>query len=197
MTGAGSARWLVFDYGEVICAPTDALPGMSARLGVPVAEFESAYWAHRDDYDRGATDLDYWQAVGSAVGVDVDRATADELTQLDITGWSRLDPETVELLDACAQAGSSLALLSNAPVSFAQFAERQPWARRFRERVFSGNVGMAKPDAEIFELLVTKLGVDPHDCLFLDDRPVNVDGARAAGLRAELWQGAQHARTLL
>lgn len=197
MTETTPVPWVVFDYGEVVCLRTEALPDMAARLGVSETEFERAYWAHRDAYDRGASDGDYWQAVAATVGVDIDHATVTTLTELDINGWSQLDPSAVELLDHCARAGSSLALLSNAPVSFAQFAERQPWAQRFHQRVFSGNVGMAKPDAEIFGVLLATLGADPSDCLFLDDRQANVDGARAAGLRAELWRGAEHARSLL
>lgn len=188
-------HWVVFDYGRVLCAPTTAIPGLAGRLGVPRQDFELAYWAHRNAYDRGATDLDYWQAIGDTVGVDVDRETAAELTALDIEGWSRLEPASLALLEDLADAGAALALLSNAPVSFARFAERQPWARHFRELVFSGDVGMAKPEAEIFELLVARLGAEAGDCLFFDDKEANVAGARAAGLRAHRWLGADEART--
>ncbi|RBM12966.1 HAD family hydrolase [Prauserella sp. PE36] len=182
-------RWLVFDYGEVICTRTTALPALADRMGVPLAEFEAAYWAGRDAYDRGASDLEFWRTVGDATGVDVNEPLSAELTELDIAGWAQVSPATLELLQSLAEAGTALALLSNAPVSFARFAERQPWTRHFRELLFSGDVGLAKPDAEIFELLVSRLDAEPGDCLFLDDRQVNVDGARAAGLRAQLWQG--------
>ena len=46
-------------------------------------------------------------------------------------------------------------------------------------------------------LLVERLGCAPGDCLFFDDRQANVDAARAAGLRAELWPGADAAVSLL
>ncbi|MFF5985603.1 HAD-IA family hydrolase [Prauserella flavalba] len=182
-------RWLVFDYGEVICTRTTALPTLAERLGVPLAEFEPAYWAGRDAYDRGASDLEFWCTVGDAVGVGVSEPLSAELTELDIEGWAQVSPATLELVESLAEAGAALALLSNAPVSFARFAERQPWTRHFRELMFSGDVGLAKPDAEIFELLVSRLDAKPGDCLFFDDRQVNVDGARAAGLQAQLWQG--------
>ncbi|PXY31468.1 HAD family hydrolase [Prauserella muralis] len=184
-----TTRWLVFDYGEVLCSRTEAIPKLAARMGVPAETFEPAYWACRDAYDRGASDALYWQAVGATVGVDVDTVLSDELTRLDIEGWSHVEPSTVELLEALAEAGSALALLSNAPVSFARFAERQPWARHFRELVFSGDLGIAKPDSAIFEVLLARLGADPADCLFFDDKQANVDGARAAGLRAHRWLG--------
>ncbi|NIJ14923.1 putative hydrolase of the HAD superfamily [Saccharomonospora amisosensis] len=193
MTG----RWVVFDYGEVLCSRTTALPVLARRLNVPEEDFRRAYWAHRDAYDRGASDTDYWQAVGDTVGVDVDDATVTELTRIDIHGWSRIEPSSVRLLRTLSGAGSPLALLSNAPASFASFAGRQPWAQHFRLRLFSGELRMAKPDAEIFELLLSRLDCDPGECVFLDDRETNVAAARAAGLRAHIWRGAEAARALL
>ncbi|GAA5163536.1 MULTISPECIES: HAD family hydrolase [Amycolatopsis] len=185
--------WYVFDYGEVICGRTDALPELAATLGADLAEFEPHYWAHRDAYDRGASDLEYWGAVGEALGVPVDESTSDTLTRIDIEGWSRLDPASLELVTSLAESGASLALLSNAPSSFARFAERQDWARHFRVRVFSGDVGVAKPDEEIFELLLARLDAQAGECVFFDDRQSNVDGAKAVGLRAHLWQGTETA----
>ncbi|WP_431902043.1 HAD family hydrolase [Amycolatopsis thermoflava] len=189
--------WVVFDYGEVICGRTTALPDLAATLGVPLAEFEPHYWRLRDAYDRGCVDLEYWGGVGEALGVPVDESTSDRLTEIDIRGWSDVRESSLELLAGLSEAGVPLALLSNAPSSFARFAERQDWMRHFRVRVFSGDVGVAKPDAEIFELLVARLGVPAGDCVFFDDRQSNVDGARAAGLRAHVWDGADAARALL
>lgn len=190
-------NWLVFDYGEVICGRTSALPKLAETVGVGVAEFEPPYWSLRDRYDRGASDLEYWGAIGETLGVPVDESTSDTLTRLDIEGWSCVEPAAVELVSALAEAGASLALLSNAPSSFARFAEKQDWARNFHVRLFSGDVGVAKPDPEIFELLLARLDAQAGECLFFDDRQSNVDGARAVGLRAHRWQGVGTAQAVL
>ncbi|MFD2417848.1 HAD family hydrolase [Amycolatopsis pigmentata] len=188
-------NWVVFDYGEVICGRTNALPELAATLGVAAADFEPHYWAQRDSYDRGASDLDYWRAIGKGLGVDVDKSTSDTLTEIDIAGWSRIEPTSLELLAALDEAGTALALLSNAPASFARFAEKQDWAGYFRVRLFSGDIGVAKPDPEIFRRLLSRLDAAAEDCLFFDDRQSNVDGARAVGLRAHVWRGAEAARS--
>lgn len=49
--------------------------------------------------------------------------------------------------------------------------------------VMSGEVGITKPAPEIFELAASKLGVEPEECLMIDDIPTNVEGAIAAGMR--------------
>lgn len=190
-------RWIVFDYGEVISQATKALPELAAVVGVEVTAFSAAYWAERDSYDRGRPALEYWGAVGARVGVEVSEAVAAALTDADVAGWLHTDPAALDLLAELEAAGVPLALLSNAPSPFGRAAEREPWARHFRHLVFSGDLGLAKPDARIWVELTDRLGVSPGECLFLDDRQVNVDGAIRAGLLAERWSSAALIRARL
>ncbi|KZB85137.1 HAD family hydrolase [Amycolatopsis regifaucium] len=182
-------NWIVFDYGDVISEHTDALPTLAKAFGVEVAEFEPHYWAERIRYDSGGTDLEYWQSLGRAFGVEVDRAFSDELTRTDVTGWSHVEPAVLELLEGLHEAGAALALLSNASSTFGRWVREQDWARLFRVTLFSGDVGCMKPDAKIYRILLGELGAEPADCLFFDDRQSNVDGARAVGMKAERWVG--------
>jgi putative hydrolase of the HAD superfamily len=190
-------RWVVFDYGEVICHRTEALPDIAASLGVAAEEFAAAYWAARDAYDRGLTDLEYWQAIGTAVGVEIGADRAAELTKADLAGWLDTDPAMLALIAELDAAGQPLALLSNAPATHGRAFERQDWARHFRHIVISGDHGCAKPDPAIWRILTGALGAEPGDCFFVDDRQVNIDGARAAGLRAERFTGADAVREQL
>ena len=190
-------RWVVFDYGEVISKRTGALPDLARTLGAATEAFEPAYWAERDAYDRGLPDTEYWRAVGARVGRKVDDATASRLTELDTHGWLRLDSDTVTLIDHLSAAGVPLALLSNAPSSFGRLVEGQSWSARFEHLMFSGDLGVAKPDGKIWAALLDRLAASPSDCVFLDDRKINVDGAIAAGLRGLLWTDAPSARARL
>ncbi len=190
-------RWVIFDYGEVLSKPSAALPHLAGKLGVGADEFAAAYWAERESYDRGRADHDYWQAIGDRVGSTVSQAIAAELTEADIAGWLHVEDESLALLAELADAGVPLALLSNAPASFGRAVERQPWAKHFEHLVFSGDLKAAKPDAHVWATVLTLLDAEPGDCLFLDDRQVNIDGARSAGLIAELWRGAAHIRPRL
>jgi len=48
--------------------------------------------------------------------------------------------------------------------------------------VISGEVGLRKPDPAIYALVARDLGVDPSECVFVDDIGANVRGAVAAGM---------------
>ncbi|MEU0877709.1 HAD-IA family hydrolase [Lentzea sp. NPDC005914] len=188
-------RWIVFDFGEVISQRNPALPAMASRLGVSLEQFESAYW-DRDAYDRGGSDADYWSLIGSSLGMSFDDDTVREMTAMDNAGW--LDEpvaDTVALLEDLSALSVPLALLSNAPSTFARLAEKVPWAKHFRHLVFSGDLGYAKPDAAIWHHVESVVG--SSDLIFFDDRASNVEGALIAGWDARLWTSAAAARVEL
>lgn len=191
-------RWVVFDHGGVISEPTAALPALASTLGVPEREFTAAYAAERARYDRGeCTDLDYWCSVGGRLGVEVDEELSRKLTERDIDGWMVVATGVLPLIDDLQRGGVALALLSNAPSSFAAAVRGQRWVAPFRHLLFSGDLQCAKPDPEIWRILLVTLGAEPRACVFFDDRQDNIDAALRAGLRAQRWHDAEHARGVL
>lgn len=84
-----------------------------------------------------------------------------------------------EVLDRAREQGLRTALLSNAAGGGSVRGRLSGW---FDELVFSGEVGVVKPQREIFLLTADRLGVAPDACVFVDDAPGNVTGAVAAGM---------------
>jgi putative hydrolase of the HAD superfamily len=79
--------------------------------------------------------------------------------------------------------GIRTALLSN---SWGNTYPRDTWDGMFDDIVISGEVGMRKPEPEIFLLAARRLELKPEECVFVDDLELNVDGARAVGMTAIL-----------
>ncbi|MGW4927795.1 HAD family hydrolase [Agromyces sp. NPDC004153] len=177
-------RVVVFDYGEVISLePTDAdRAALVARAGVDADPFWTAYWAHREPLDQGTLSIaDYWNTVASDLGVEWDAVDVHELWALDHRGWLSVDPGTLRVLHALADGGTRLALLSNAGADFSGWLRSGSFAPLF-ERVFvSGELGLVKPNADIYEHVIAELGITPAELLFVDNRSENVEGARAVG----------------
>lgn len=89
------------------------------------------------------------------------------------------EPPLLTALRKARQGGLKTALLSNADGWW------QPPAvlsGLLDVAVISGEVGLAKPDTDIYLLTATKLGVEPGECVFIDDLAVNVHGAAEAGM---------------
>ena len=77
------------------------------------------------------------------------------------------------------------AVLSNADNTLARvLRDSHGIADLFDDIVVSADVGMAKPDAQIYALSAHRLGLHTNECVFIDDLPANVVAARDAGMHA-------------
>lgn len=99
-------------------------------------------------------------------------------------------PETVALLHRLADAGHQLYFLSNMPRPYVPALLREGFFKRFRGGIWSGHVGLSKPQPEIYALAEQRFGAAPGDLMFLDDSPANVEAARARGWRALVFTEA-------
>lgn len=64
--------------------------------------------------------------------------------------------------------------------------------KHFNEIIYSAALGVCKPDRVFFTSAQTRMGVTAgQSILFVDDAPVNVDGARMCGWRAMLYRGPE------
>ena len=61
----------------------------------------------------------------------------------------------------------------------------------------SGEEHLLKPSPEIYRRLFEKFSLNPEECLFIDDNPANVEGAKAVGLPAILFKDADAIRATL
>ncbi|MFB9957480.1 HAD family hydrolase [Agromyces bracchium] len=182
-----SPRVVVFDYGEVISHSPSAADraALLARAGIAddgAEAFWSAYWAHRDELDRGTLAIsDYWARVADDLGTEWSEVDRHELWAIDHRGWLSVDPGTLGVLHALRDGGTRLALLSNAGADFGGWLRHGSFAPLFEAVFVSGELQMVKPEAEIFAHVMRELDISPDQLLFVDNKPVNVDGAIAVG----------------
>ena len=86
---------------------------------------------------------------------------------------------------ALKQRGFRTAILSNMGDNVLANMEREfDWLERFDVLVWSYQLGIAKPDPAIYRHVLKELGVEAGEALFLDDKLVNIEAARALGMVA-------------
>lgn len=78
-----------------------------------------------------------------------------------------------------------LLLLSNTnDIHYRFLRERYLMLRHFDDFVLSYEVGAMKPDAKIYDEAIRRAGAPAGECFFVDDKQINVDAARRAGMDA-------------
>ncbi len=103
----------------------------------------------------------------------------------------------LDMLLALRRRGFRLFMLSNTNSIMMEYIANRMFRKQgltvddYFDRLFlSYEMGMAKPDPEIFEAMICRTGIDPSCSLFIDDSPSNVETARALGFRTYL--AAEH-----
>ena len=104
-------------------------------------------------------------------------------------------PGTAALLADLRSAGYRLLGLSNfSAETFPWCRARYPVFEAFDDIVISGEVGIAKPQPEVYTLLCARNRLLPAQAVFFDDSPTNVAGAHAVGMPAFAFTTADQAR---
>jgi epoxide hydrolase-like predicted phosphatase len=104
-------------------------------------------------------------------------------------GGIRPDEPMVDAVRHARAAGIRTGLISN---SWGDGIAYEPalMEELFDAVVISGDVGLHKPEPEIFYLGAERIGIAPEECVFVDDLRENCAGAEAVGMKAILHRGA-------
>jgi len=100
-------------------------------------------------------------------------------------------PGMLEIIQELKSKGIGIYGLTNWPA--ATFTEAR---RRFKtlaaidDYVVSSAVKLAKPEPEIYKLLLAKYNLKPNECVFIDDRKDNVEAAKALGMSGIVYPGS-------
>lgn len=176
-------RVVVFDYGEVISrTPHASREALVDATGVPADELFPVYQELRHDLDRGDLSVvAYWRAIAERTGRTWSVADIHRFWAIDFTGWFEVEPETLAIVEELHDAGTRVALLSNAGFDFGDPYRRSPMGSLFETVVVSAEEHVLKPDASIYRDTCARLGIEPGQMVFVDNRAENAAGAGAIG----------------
>ena len=94
------------------------------------------------------------------------------------------DEDVIAAVRSASDAGVRTGLISNSWGT--SIYDPDALEGMFDEIVISGDVGLHKPQPEIYKLAAERLGAAPEECVFVDDLRENVRGAEEVGMTAVL-----------
>ena len=193
-------RVLICDFGGVLTSPLiEAIGAYQEKSGVTFEEIGEAM-ARMADADGGhplfelekgrISEADFMRTVEAELGKPLGALSSY------FAGLRRNEP-MIDYVREVRERGVRTALLTN---------NVREWGRGWRAKlpeldelfeivVDSSAVGMRKPEPEIYELTLERLGggVEASDCVFVDDTDVNCEAARELGMRAVLFEDTERA----
>ena len=100
-----------------------------------------------------------------------------------------------ELIDTLRDLRSNyfVGLISNAWDDLREYIVAHKYDDAFEHMVISAEVGVAKPDAKIFQIALEQAGVNPDEAVFVDDFIENVQGCQELGMQGIHFRGPEQA----
>lgn len=185
----------IFDFGNVLCEfiPTKITGKfvLDTEIKNIISEvvFDRIYW---DKLDMGIiTDNDVKKEIKKRLSEEM-AIIACQVYDNWINSVSPIK-EMISLVNDLHEKGKRLYLLSNIGVGFANSYSEVKWIDDlfsiFDGLVFSGPIGIVKPNIDIYEYLINKYNLKTDECLFIDDTEKNIKGAQLAGISGYLFDG--------
>lgn len=180
---------VVFDIGSVLEVIDDSLfPGpFERRHGLAPGSVAAACDWPADPLVGAMTEAEtraHWQRRLGLTDDQVDELVADQWR------WyvGTLDQTLFDWFARARSRGLKTGIVSNSGPGAREAERHYGFEAITDDIVYSHEVGLRKPDPEIFALATSRLGVRTGEVVFLDDVPANVDAARAAGWHAVLHE---------
>lgn len=192
-------RNIIFDVGKVLVSyePEEYMKELGldqdARNAVNRAMFENSLW---DQSDKGVmTPEEFLEAF-----IEGAPEYEEEIRQIHRTVGNTVEllPYVMEWLESLKAQGYGIYILSNYGENmWNQTREKLKFLSLVDGAVFSYTCKMLKPEKEIYLFLCEKYGLAPEECVFIDDRQVNIEGGQKVGIQGILFENYEQAKTCL
>jgi FMN phosphatase YigB (HAD superfamily) len=116
---------------------------------------------------------------------------------MDVKSWFTINPGTIALIKQLKERDFRLLILSNMNeegknylLGPARTLDGEDWIVLFDEVLLSCDLGLLKPEKEIYRACLDVANAKPEECLFIDDMAANVEAARDCGIKAAVFTSA-------
>lgn len=179
-----------FDWGGVI----NGQPGFvftqkfCELTGVSKADYKKVYFRHNRAFNAGkpTSEKELWRRVLTDLGK-VDLLDSVLHFSQEYRSKKSINQDVLNLVDRLRQAGYKTGLLSNNTIAAANMMRESGIDKHFDAFIVSAEVGMMKPDPNIYALLCQQLSVQQSELVFIDDSRRSLSTAKECGFTPVLF----------
>jgi len=184
----GKIKAIIFDLGGVVFSSDggtyEARERLAGEIGVDAKKLHDIWFRRREDLIKGkGLEDDYINEIVS-LGINL---TAEELKNK-IRSYNDVDQKILDFVKELSKK-YKVAVLNNEVKEWNIYRINTFNIKDYFEIIVSScDVGYAKPEREIYEIVLERLGVKAEEAIFIDDRMGNISGAEKLGIKSILFE---------
>ena len=181
-----------FDLFFTLIYPSYSIENEYEIIGISSSEWES-YAENNILYDERAKGKirNERQIIDRIVNIMPYKVTEEQKRNILLKREERMkrtllsvDNKVLEILGKVREKGVKIGLISNADIIDIKYWNDSPLSAFFDSVIFSCDVGILKPETEIYQLAMKRLNVKPEESIFIGDGGSNeLFGAKRAGMK--------------
>jgi putative hydrolase of the HAD superfamily len=189
--------WLLFDLGGIVVPESGKLLNdeMAAYLKISPLQLSGFTLKYQRRLTMGTLSL--LEMYSDIVGELPIPCSPETLLEHHLAFYRRVstqhNPEVVGIIELLKKS-YGLACLTNTEPEIADICRGTGLFDYFHKAFLSIELGMQKPDHEIFEKVAEEIGCAPEEILFVDDKQENVKAAKEVGMQGLLFSDVEHLR---
>jgi putative hydrolase of the HAD superfamily len=190
---------IIWDVGGVLERTEDLTPRceVAERLGTDIDDLAHLIFGHTDNFRVQFGEItieEHWENVRKELGI-----REEELAQIveEFFGGDKLDFGLVDYIRSL-KANYCTAVLSNyMPNLRNRIVEEWQIDDAFHHLFISSEIGLMKPNPEIYELVLEQIGFEACETVFIDDFSGNIAGAKEIGMHGILFENPEQVKAEL
>lgn len=190
-----SIRAVFFDLGGVLLRTEYQAPRqlLAEQFGMDYEDIEKIVFGGGPNGSAARatlgqiTEAEHWQAVMKMLKLPASEA---KRVEAEFFGGDILDRTLIQFIRSL-RPKMKTGLISNAWSGLRDYIVREKFDDAFDYLIISAEVGVAKPEAEIFQIALKQLGVSPNEAVFVDDVLENVEACRKIGMNGIQFKDSQ------
>jgi epoxide hydrolase-like predicted phosphatase len=181
---------IIFDMGGVVCRGKLelVLEKIADELAINKEELSNLFSNYKDNLITGRMKVSqFCNIIKNRYGIKKDIIPVWKQTYSEILS---LNAELVGYMEELRKS-YKIALITNTNELHVEINRERGVFKYFDEIVTSCELGIAKPNKEIFEAMLAKLKLKPNECIFIDDRLGNIGTPKQMGFKVIHFQDNQ------
>ena len=180
---------VIFDYGGVMKSSHPLSMDIATIYNISVEEVEKVKKITIPFFSllqRGLiNEQEFWQKFSDVIKKPIPQNYKELLREI-YEKTLVLFPEMIEFVKKLKDKGIKTAVLSNITKFQAEIIRKNNGYKEFDVLVLSYEEKLEKPELNIYLSVIKKLGVEPEECVFIDDKEKNLAPAKSLGMKTVL-----------
>lgn len=174
---------VVFDFGGVVCKANTAQMKdfLTNSFNINKEELSNAFRDMQSFILIGGSEKQFWEQYAIDKKVTLTNNWYEEFGAVIKKSLTEI-PETLVIIKALQNQGYQTAMLSDVTQYQAEIIRKMGYYELFDPVLLSYEIGVQKPNPEVFKVLLEKLQVPASHVLFIDDKIENVEAAKKLGI---------------